>query len=65
MPPETDRLITKREAAKIVGFSVKWVERRIGEGVLKAQKMGRSVRLRLSDVLKFAGIESEIIHPFS
>ncbi len=61
MAPGADRLITKPEAAKIVGFSVKWVERRIAEGRLNAQTIGRSVRLRLSDVLKFAGIESEII----
>ncbi len=60
-----DRLICKKEASKIFGFSVKWVERRIAEGTLKAHKFGRSVRLRLSDVLEFARIESEIIPPLS
>jgi excisionase family DNA binding protein len=61
--PGADRLIDKQEAAEIFGFSVKWVERRIAEGALIAQTFGRSVRLRLSDVLKFARIESEIIPP--
>ena len=59
--PGTDRLIIKREAAERLGVSVRTVERFIARGTLNAQKLGGCVRLRLSQVLKIAGIETEMI----
>jgi len=59
--PGYDRLISKREAAGILGVSVRTVEKLISDGKLHAQKVGGCVRLRLSQVLQFAGIESEMI----
>ena len=59
--PGTDRLIVKREAAERLGVSVKTVERLIARGTLHAQKLGGCVRLRLSQVLRVAGIETEMI----
>jgi len=59
--PGTDRLIAKREAAAKLGVSVRTVERLISGGILHAQKLGGCVRLRLSEVLRAAGIETEMI----
>ena len=59
--PGTDRLIVKREAAERLGVSVKTVERLIAGGTLHVQKLGGCVRLRLSQVLRVAGIETEMI----
>ena len=63
--PGSDRLIAKREAAARLGISVRTVERLISGGKLHAQKLGGCVRLRLSQVLQVAGIESELISPQS
>lgn len=63
--PGTDRLITKREAAERLGVSVRTVERLVVVETLQIQKLGGCVRLRLSQVLRAAGIESETIPPLS
>lgn len=63
--PGTDRLITKREAAGRLGVSVRTVERLVAVGTLLTQKVRGCVRLRLSQVLRVAGIESETIPPLS
>ena len=59
MTPGVDRLVTKREAAGMLRVSVRTVERVISSGKLTIQKVRGCVRLRLSQVMQFAGIESE------
>ena len=59
--PGTDRLITKREAAERLGVCVRSVERLISAGKLHVQRIGRCARLRLSQVLSLAGIQTEMI----
>lgn len=58
MTPGADRLITKKETARILGVTVRTVERLVSDGKLSVRKIRGCVRLVLSQVLKFAGIES-------
>lgn len=46
-----DRLLSVDEAAEIVGCSPMALRKKIGRGNLPAVRHGRSVRVRLSDVL--------------
>lgn len=55
--PQSDRLITKREASDILGISVRSLEREISAGKLPVVRIRASVRLLLSVVLRHAGIE--------
>jgi excisionase family DNA binding protein len=58
--PGSERLISKREAAEILGVSVRTVEREISAGNLPVQRIRGCVRLWLSRVLLHAGIESNL-----
>jgi excisionase family DNA binding protein len=58
--PGCDRLISKREVAGILGVSVRTVERMVSASEIAVIKVRGAVRLRLSDVLKQAGIKSEL-----
>lgn len=48
----TQLLITKKEAAELLAISVRHLERLIADGVIKVIRLGRTVRLRLSDIQK-------------
>jgi excisionase family DNA binding protein len=61
MAPGSDKLISKREAADILGVSVRTVEREISAGNLPVQRIRGCVRLWLSRVLLHAGIESNLV----
>lgn len=52
-----DRLISKREAAGILGVSIRTVERAISHGSISIRKIRGCVRLLLSEVLFFGGIQ--------
>jgi excisionase family DNA binding protein len=51
MSPE-DRLVSKKEAARVLGMSVRSVERLIARGLLRVVRILGAVRIRLSDVRK-------------
>jgi excisionase family DNA binding protein len=53
--PEPDRLISKREAAEIMGVSVRTIEREVSAGKLLQSRVRGCVRFRLSDVFLLAG----------
>lgn len=59
--PGSERLISKREAADILGVSKRTVEREISAGNLPVQRIRGCVRLCLSRVLLHAGIESNLV----
>lgn len=65
MTPVTDRLITKREAAAMLGVSTRSVERQAALGNLTRQMIGKAVRFRLFQVLNLGGLDMKIISPFS
>ena len=65
MPPETDRLINKREAAARLGVCTRTVERQADLGNLTRQLIGKAVRFRLSQVLKLGGLDMKITPPLS
>jgi len=46
-----DRLVTVEEAAKIAACSAGAIRKRIGRGTLPAVRVGRTVRVRASDLL--------------
>lgn len=52
-----DRLISKREAAGILGVSIRTLERAISSGAISIRKIRGCVRLLLSEVLYFGGIQ--------
>ena len=59
-----DRLVSKREAAGVLGVSVRTVERLVSAGSLHIQKVRGCVRLRFSQVMRVAGIDQpEISKP--
>ena len=47
-------LISVKEAADIIGFSIGWLRTRIRNGEVPAVQSGASVRMRRSDVEAFA-----------
>jgi DNA binding domain, excisionase family len=53
--PESDRLISKREAAEIMGVSVRTIEREVAAGKLAISRLRGCVRFRISDVFRLAG----------
>jgi hypothetical protein len=57
MAPGQDRLISKREAAGILGVSIRTVERAVSHGSISIRKIRGCVRLLLSEVLIFGGIQ--------
>lgn len=50
MQEKSKIMLTKIEAAKRLGFSVRWLERKISSGEVPCVRFGRSVRLRADDV---------------
>lgn len=52
-----DRLISKADAAGILGVSMRTLERIISAGRLNVRRIGGCVRLLLSEILFLAGIE--------
>jgi len=56
-----DEPVTVRQAAEALGLHVKTVLRFIREGRLPAHRMGKSYRLRRSDVDAFAGLPAECL----
>jgi excisionase family DNA binding protein len=61
--PEPDRLISKREAAEIMGVSVRTIEREVAAGKLPRSRVRGCVRFRLSDVFRIAGFNSHPVRP--
>ena len=57
---ESDRLISKREVAEIMGVSVRTGGREVAAGKLAISRVRGCVRFRLSDVFRLAGFNS---HP--
>jgi excisionase family DNA binding protein len=51
--PVSERYFTRREAADFMRVAERTVDRLLAEGRLKALRIGRSVRIRLSDVESF------------
>jgi len=47
---EQDKLVDVREAARLLGVSPRTVNGLLARGVLERVKIGRSTRVRLSDV---------------
>ena len=58
-PFAQDRLISKQQAADFLCVSVRTIERMVSGRELTIQKVMGCVRLRLSEVMKFAGIENQ------
>lgn len=54
---EGDRLISKREAAGILGVCIRTVERAVSAGELSIRRIRGCVRLLLSEVLRFGGLQ--------
>lgn len=52
-----DRLISKREAAGILGVSIRTLERAVSSGTISIRKIRGCVRLLRSEVLLMAGIQ--------
>lgn len=52
-----DRLISKREAAGILGVSIRTLERAVSNGTISIRKIRGCVRLLRSEVLLMAGIQ--------
>ena len=52
-----DRLISKREAAGILGVSIRTLERSVSNGTISIRKIRGCVRLLRSEVLLMAGIQ--------
>lgn len=50
-PDDPDRLITKKEAARLLGCSQSTIDNYRRAGVLEAVKLGKAVRFRRGDVL--------------
>ena len=48
--------LSKKDAAKLAGSSVRSIERRIAEHNLKKYKLGTSVRIRRSELLQLMGV---------
>ena len=46
----SDRLLRIDEAAAMIGMSPRWISRQFRRGTLTRIKLGRSTRIRLSDV---------------
>jgi len=53
-PDEPDRLINKKEAARLLGCSQSTIDNYRRAGVLEAVKLGKAVRFRRGDVLAVA-----------
>lgn len=51
---DPDRLISKKEAARLLGCSQSTIDNYRRAGVLQATKLGKAVRFRRGDVLSFA-----------
>jgi excisionase family DNA binding protein len=49
-PIAVERLLTKKEVARLLGCSVRMVERLVASGTLTAVRIRGAVRFRLSDV---------------
>ena len=47
---QMDRLLSLQEAAELIGMSTRWIRRRFADGRLQRVKLGRSTRVRLSDI---------------
>ncbi len=50
------RLVSKREAAAILGVSVRTIEREVSAGRLTKHKVRGSVRFVLGDVMRLGGL---------
>ena len=48
--------LSKKEAAKLAGSSVRSIERQISKRRLKKYKLGTSVRIRRSELLQLMGV---------
>lgn len=51
---DPDRLISKKEAARLLGCSQSTIDNYRRAGVLEAVKLGKAVRFRRGDLLAFA-----------
>ncbi len=48
--PEPEKLLTLQEAADAAGLTLHTLKGRVARGVVSAARIGRSVRVRLSDL---------------
>jgi predicted DNA-binding transcriptional regulator AlpA len=55
--PQEDKYLTEQQVAELTGFSVKFLQklRRRGTGGPPYMKVGRSIRYKWSDVIKWMG----------
>jgi hypothetical protein len=60
LPSQGDTLLTRKELAARHKVSIETCKRREKAGLLKALKIGRGVRYRLSDILAFE-TEAEVL----
>jgi excisionase family DNA binding protein len=63
MAPGAVGFATKQEAAEIWRVSVRTVDRLIAAGRIPFGRIGKSVRLRLSDVLAFPAMDANFTSP--
>jgi excisionase family DNA binding protein len=50
LPTDPDALLTKKEAAQVLGVTERWVKRAVALRYFPIHHMGRLVRIRLSDL---------------
>jgi excisionase family DNA binding protein len=53
MPIAIEPLLTREEAAELLGMSVSWVKAQIRSGKLRAKKLGKLVRIEPQDLRDF------------
>lgn len=56
-----EQLYTKKEIAKLLGFSIRTIEKMMKSGELMPVKVSKSIRFRESDVKKLIQAESESV----
>lgn len=50
LPTREDLLLTRAEAAEMLGVTERWVQRAVGRGDFPHVKVGKLVRVRRSDI---------------
>ena len=59
---DSDRAVTLREVARILGVCVRTVRREIDRGRLIGFRVGRSVRIRVSELQRYIEQQTTGIH---
>jgi excisionase family DNA binding protein len=53
MPTDPDALLTKKEAAQVLGVTERWVKRAVTLRYFPVYHVGKLVRIRLGDLLAY------------